>query len=53
MDVGVRTEGAHHCQQIPHLIGQGFRVDHIGRAGVPLVCWEDDLYISAIYCPGQ
>ena len=56
VEVGARTEGAHDCQQIPRLIGQtgqDSRVDHVGRAGVPLAYKEDDLDISAIFYPGQ
>ena len=50
---GVRTEEARNCQQVPHLIRQSLRVDHIGRVGILLIYGEDDLDISAACCLGE
>jgi len=41
------------CQQITYLVGQDFRADHICRAGVLLVCGEDDLDVPAVCCLGK
>ena len=41
------------CQRITYLVSQNLRVDHIGCAGVLLVCGEDNLNVKAVCCSGK